>query len=249
MIVSDYLVESFPKIMDYDFTANVEKDFDRIADGELVWNEVVASLYGGFHEKVETMMEDRQFAHVERELGVDPADGKPVVARFGQFGAYVQKGEGDDRQSASLAKGQLIETITLQEALKLLEFPRRVGNYEGVDIFVMKGRFGPYVKYGDKNISLPRGADPQRIGQQECIRLVQEALSGANATPVIREFPEAGISVLQGRYGPYVKCGERNYRIPRGTDASLLTEEDCRRIIETAPEPGAAPKARRFKKK
>ncbi len=249
MIVSDYLVESFPKIMDYDFTANVEKDFDRIADGELVWNEVIATLYGQFHKKVETMMEDRQFAHVERELGVDPADGKPVVARFGQFGAYVQKGEGDDRQSASLVKGQLIETITLQEALKLLEFPRRVGNYEGVDIFVMKGRFGPYVKYGDKNISLPRGADPQRIGQQECIRLVQEALSGANATPVIREFPEAGISVLQGRYGPYVKCGERNYRIPRGTDASLLTEEDCRRIIETAPEPGAAPKARRFRKK
>ena len=249
MIVSDYLVESFPKIMDYDFTANVEKDFDRIADGELVWNQVVAGLYGDFHEKVESMMEDRQFAHVERVLGVDPADGKPVVARFGQFGAYVQKGEGDDRQSASLAKGQLIETITLQEALKLLEFPRRVGTYDGVDIVVMKGRFGPYVKYADKNISLPRGADPQRISQQECIRLVQEALSGASATPVIQEFPAAGISVLQGRYGPYIKYGERNYRIPRGTNAAILTEADCRKIIETAPEPGAAPRPRRFKKR
>jgi DNA topoisomerase-1 len=249
MIVSDYLVENFPQIMDYDFTANVEKDFDDIAEGEMVWNQVIAAFYGDFHKKVESMMEDRQYAHVERALGVDPSDGKPVVARFGQFGAYVQKGEGDDRQSASLAKGQLIETITLEEALKLLEFPRRVGEYEGVEIFVMKGRFGPYVKYGDKNISLPRGADPLRIDREECIRLVQETLSGAASTPVIREFPEAGISVLQGRYGPYVKYGERNYRIPRGTNAAALTEADCRKIIETAPEPGAAPKARRFKKR
>ena len=249
MIVSDYLVENFPQIMDYDFTANVEKDFDSIADGEMVWNQVIASFYGDFHKKVETMMEDRQFAHVERVLGVDPADGKTVIARFGQFGAYVQKGEGDDRQSASLAKGQLIETITLQEALKLLEFPRRVGSYEDVDIFVMKGRFGPYVKYGDKNISLPRGADPLRIGQEECLRLVQEALSGTPATPVIREFPEAGISVLQGRYGPYVKYADRNYRIPRGTDAAALTEADCRKIIESAPAPGVSAKPRRFKKR
>ena len=249
MIVSDYLVENFPQIMDYDFTANVEKDFDDIAEGEMVWNQVIAAFYGDFHKKVESMMGDRQYAHVERALGVDPSDGKPVVARFGQFGAYVQKGEGDDRQSASLAKGQLIETITLEEALKLLEFPRRVGEYEGVEIFVMKGRFGPYVKYGDKNISLPRGADPLRIDREECIRLVQETLSGAASTPVIREFPEAGISVLQGRYGPYVKYGERNYRIPRGTNAAALTEADCRKIIETAPEPGAAPKARRFKKR
>ncbi len=249
MIVPDYLVENFPQIMDYDFTANVEKDFDDIAEGEMVWNQVIAAFYGDFHKKVESMMEDRQYAHVERALGVDPSDGKPVVARFGQFGAYVQKGEGDDRQSASLAKGQLIETITLEEALKLLEFPRRVGEYEGVEIFVMKGRFGPYVKYGDKNISLPRGADPLRIDREECIRLVQETLSGAASTPVIREFPEAGISVLQGRYGPYVKYGERNYRIPRGTNAAALTEADCRKIIETAPEPGAAPKARRFKKR
>jgi len=249
MIVSDYLVENFPQIMDYDFTANVEKDFDSIADGAMAWNTVIASFYGDFHKKVESMMEDRQFNHVERELGVDPADGKTVIARFGQFGAYVQKGEGEDRQSASLAKGQLIETITLEEALKLLEFPRRVGDYENVDIFVMKGRFGPYVKYGDKNISLPRGADPQRISGEECIRLVQDALSGVSASPVIREFPEAGISVLQGRYGPYVKCGERNYRIPRGTDAASLTEADCRKIIEAAPEPGAAFKPRRFKKR
>ena len=249
VVVSDYLVENFPRIMDYDFTADVEKDFDSIAEGKKVWNDVISSFYGDFHKKVETTMSDGQYSHVERVIGVDPADGRTVIARFGQFGAYVQKGEGDDRQSASLAKGQLIETLTLEEALKLLEFPRRVGVYEGVEIQVLKGRFGPYIKYGDKNISLPRGADPLRISQEECAKLVQEALSGAAASPSIHEFEAAGISVINGRYGPYIKFDGRNYRIPRGTDAAALTEEDCRKIIAEAPAPDAAPKTRRFKKR
>ncbi len=246
MIVSDYLVENFPRIMDYDFTADVEKDFDRIAEGELVWNDVIASFYGDFHKKVDATMTDGQYSHVERVLGVDPSDGRTVVARYGQFGAYVQKGEGDDRQSASLAKGQLIETLTLEEALKLLEFPRRVGQYEGVDLLVLKGRYGPYLKYGDKNISLPRGADPLRISEEACIRLVQEAAAGPAAVPAIREFP--GIQVLSGRYGPYIKYEGRNYKIPRGRDAAALTEADCRQIIAEAPAPGTAPRTRRYKK-
>ena len=249
IVVSDYLVENFPSIMDYDFTATVEQDFDSIAEGKQVWNEVISSFYGDFHQKVDATMHDGQYTHVERVLGVDPADGRQVVARFGQFGAYVQKGEGDERQSASLAKGQLIETLTLEDALRLLEFPRRVGNYEGIDIQVLKGRFGPYLKYGDKNISLPRGADPLRISPEECIQLVKDAVSGASATPVIKEFEAAGISVLNGRYGPYIKFDGRNFRIPRGTDAAALTEEDCRRIIAEAPAPEAAARPRRFKKK
>ncbi|MBO7077802.1 MAG: type I DNA topoisomerase [Bacteroidales bacterium] len=249
IVVSDYLVENFPRIMDYDFTATVEQDFDSIAEGKQVWNEVISSFYGDFHQKVDATMHDGQYTHVERVLGVDPADGRQVVARFGQFGAYVQKGDGEDRQSASLAKGQLIETLTLEEALKLLEFPRRVGNYEGIDIQVLKGRFGPYLKYGDKNISLPRGADPLRISPEECIQLVKDAVSGASATPVLKEFEAAGISVLNGRYGPYIKYDGRNFRIPRGTDAAALTEEDCRRIIAEAPAPDAAARPRRFKKK
>ena len=248
LVVSDYLVENFPRIMDYDFTADVEQDFDRIAEGKMVWNEVIASFYGDFHKKVDASLHDGQFTHVERVLGVDPADGRTVVARFGQFGAYVQKGDGDDRQSASLAKGQLIETVTLEDALKLLEFPRRIGEYEGVDIQVLKGRYGPYIKYGEKNISLPRGVDPLRISQEECIRLVQDAVSGASATPVLREFEAAGIQVLNGRYGPYIKFDGRNFRIPRGTDVAALTEEACRKIIEAAPAPESAPKARRFRK-
>ncbi len=249
VVVSDYLVENFPRIMDYDFTADVEKDFDSIAEGKKVWNDVISSFYGDFHKKVEATMSDGQYSHVERVIGVDPADGRTVIARFGQFGAYVQKGEGDDRQSASLAKGQLIETLTLEEALKLLEFPRRVGVYEGVEIQVLKGRFGPYIKYGDKNISLPRGADPLRISLEDCSKLVQDAISGAAANPSIHEFEEAGISVVNGRYGPYIKYDGRNFRIPRGTDAAALTEEDCRRIIAEAPAPDAAPKTRRFKKR
>ncbi len=247
LVVSDYLVENFPRIMDYDFTADVEQDFDRIAEGKMVWNEVIASFYGEFHKKVDASLHDGQYTHVERVLGTDPADGRTVVARFGQFGAYVQKGDGDERQSASLAKGQLIETLTLEEALKLLEFPRRVGQYEGVDIVVLKGRFGPYIKYGDKNISLPRGVDPLRVSPDECVHLVQDAVSGASATPVLQEFAEAGIQVLNGRYGPYIKYGNRNFRIPRGTDVAALTEEACRKIIEAAPAPDAA-KPRRFKK-
>ena len=248
MIVSDYLVSNFPQIMDYDFTANVEKDFDSIAEGELVWNEVIASFYGDFHQKVEATLEDGQFSHVERVLGTDPADGRTVIARFGQFGAYVQKGEGDDRQSASLAKGQLIETLTLEEALKLLEFPRNVGRYEDADIVILKGRYGPYIKYGEKNISLPKGADPLRISLEQCTKLVQDALSGVSANQVLREFTEAGISVLNGRYGPYIKYDGHNFRIPRGKDAAALTLDECRQIIDQAPAPDAT-KTKRFKKR
>ncbi|MBQ9660806.1 MAG: type I DNA topoisomerase [Bacteroidales bacterium] len=247
MIVTDYLVENFPQVMDYDFTANVEKDFDEIAEGKLVWNEVIAKFYGKFHKRVDETLGDGQYSHVERVLGTDPADGKTVIARYGQYGAYVQKGEGEDRQSASLAKGQLIETITLGEALRLLEFPRLVGQYEGVDIQVLKGRYGPYIKYGDKNISLPRGADPLRISFDECVRLVHDAAAGTSSQAVISEF--GPVSVLNGRYGPYIKFDGRNYRIPRGVDAASLTEADCRKIIEEAPAADASPKARRFKKR
>jgi len=248
VVVSDYLVENFPRIMDYDFTADVEKDFDSIAEGKLVWNEVISNFYGNFHRKVETTMSNGQYSHIERVIGVDPADGRTIVARFGQYGAYVQKGDGEERQSASLSKGQLIETLTVEEAIKLLEFPRRVCTYEGIDIQVLKGRFGPYIKYGEKNISLPRGADPLRISAEECTQLVADALSGVSSSPIINDFEQAGIQVVNGRYGPYIKYDGRNYRIPRGTDAATLNEEDCRKIIAEAPAPDAA-KTRRFKKR
>ena len=147
MIVTDYLVGNFENILNYNFTAEVEKDFDKIAKGDMQWNSVIADFYGPFHKKVEETLSSREYSNVSRELGTDPKDGQPLVARFGQYGPYVQKGEGDNKQYASLAPGQLIESITLEEALKLFELPRNVGQYNGIDIICTTGRFGPYIKY------------------------------------------------------------------------------------------------------
>ena len=163
IIVTDYLVDHFADILDYDFTANVEKDFDEIAEGEKAWNSVIADFYSPFHRKVEESLEDKQYSRVSRVIGTDPETGETLTAKYGQFGAYVQKGEGENRQFASLAKDQLIENITLEEALKLFQLPRTVGQVEGVDVIVTKGRFGPYIKYGDRNVSLPRGTDPMKV--------------------------------------------------------------------------------------
>ena len=234
MIVTDYLVGHFPDILDYDFTANVEKDFDQIADGEKVWNSVIGEFYAPFHHKVEDVLGDRQYSKVSREIGIDPADGQMVVARFGQYGPYVQKGEGESRQFASLDKGQLIETITLEEALKLFRLPRRVGTFEDCDVVAMKGRYGPYIKHGDKIVSLPRGVDPLKVSLDECIRLLEEDRKKVPVNAVLKEFPGSGISILNGRYGPYIKKDGTNYRIPKGTDASALTEEACASIINNS---------------
>ncbi len=238
MIVSDYLVGHFPDILDYDFTANVEKDFDQIAEGEKVWNDVIGTFYSPFHHKVEEVLGDGQFSKVSREIGIDPSDGQMVVARFGQYGPYVQKGEGESRQFASLDKGQLIETITLDEALKLFSLPRNVGSFEGQDIIAMKGRFGPYIKHGDSIVSLPRGTDPLKVSLEECIGLLEESRKKTPANATLAEFAGSGISILNGRYGPYIKKDGANYRIPRGTDASKLTEADCLAIINNSKPTG-----------
>jgi DNA topoisomerase I, bacterial len=187
IIVSDYLVKNFETIMDYDFTANVEKDFDEIADGEKVWNETIAAFYKPFHQQVENVLTARDYSRVSRDLGTAP-DGSKVTAAFGKFGAYVQKGEGESRQFASLGKGQLIETLTLEEALKLFELPRTVGEYENVPIVATKGRFGPYLKWGERNIKLPRSADPLKITLEECVRLIGETPEQPAANPVIAQW-------------------------------------------------------------
>lgn len=233
MIVSDYLEENFPDIMDYDFTANVELALDSIAEGKLVWNSVISDFYGDFHKKIEETLNNGQYSHVERVLGVDPSDGKQVVAKFGQYGAYVQKGEGDDRQSASLAKGQRIENLTLEEALELFRLPRTAGQVDGVDVIVTKGRFGPYIKFGDRNISIPRGTDPLTISLERCEELIRKAESEPSGPQVIKEFSDAGISIINGRYGPYLKHDGKNYKLPKGCDAAALSEEECRKIVET----------------
>ena len=237
MIVTDYLVKNFETILDYGFTANVEKDFDQIAEGEQEWNTVISEFYGPFHTKVQETLSNREYSHISRELGTDPKDGQPLTARFGQYGPYVQKGEGENRQYASLAPGQLIESITLEEALKLFELPRNVGRYEGIDIICTKGRFGPYIKYGDRNISLPRGTDPLKIDLQSCISLIEESKEKKTGG-IIAEYKDSDIQVINGAYGPYIKHNGSNYKIPKDTDPSGLTEDKCKEIISSSEPTG-----------
>ena len=243
MIVTDYLVKNFPDILDYKFTATVEEDFDKIAEGELVWNNLISSFYTPFHESVKETLSNKEYSNVSRELGVDPKDGLPLVARFGQYGPYVQKGDGDNKQYASLAPGQLIESITLEEALKLFELPRNVGQHNGIDIICTKGRFGPYIKYGDKNVSLPRGTDPLKIDLASCIQLIEDSLNKKTGG-IIAEYTGSDIQVINGTYGPYIKHAGGNYKIPKGTDPATLTEDKCKEII-AASEPTGRKKRRK----
>ena len=243
MIVTDYLVKNFPQVLDYKFTANVEEDFDKVAEGELVWNSMIGDFYGPFHATVQETMNSREYSNVSRELGTDPSDGQLLVARFGQYGPYVQKGDGDKKQYASLAPGQLIESITLEEALKLFALPRIVGQLDGTDIICTKGRFGPYIKYGDKNVSLPRGTDPLKVDLQTCIKLIADSMNNTKGG-IIVEYKDSDIQVIDGNYGPYIKHAGSNYKIPKGIDASSLTEDKCKEIISSS-EPTGRKKRRR----
>ena len=243
IIVTDYLVKNFESILDYGFTANVEKDFDKIAEGELPWNSVISEFYSPFHGKVQEALSSKEYSNVSRELGIDPKDGQLLVAKFGQYGPYVQKGEGDHKQYASLAPGQLIESITLEDALKLFELPRTVGQHEGIDIICTKGRFGPYIKYGEKNVSLPKGTDPMTIDFDTCVKLITENAAKKTGA-VLAEYHDSDIQVIDGAYGPYIKHAGNNYRIPKGTETSALTEDKCKEIIANS-EPTGRKKKRR----
>ena len=237
MIVTDYLVKNFENVLDYSFTANVEKDFDQIAEGGQAWNSVISEFYAPFHDKIQETLSNREYSNVSRELGTDPKDGLMLTARFGQYGPYVQKGEGENRQYASLAPGQLIESITLEEALKLFELPRNVGQYEGIDITCTKGRFGPYIKYGEQNISLPRGTDPLKVDLDTCIKLIEDSRN-KKIGGIIAEYKDSDIQVIDGAYGPYIKHAGSNYKIPKGTDAATLTEDKCKEIIASSEPTG-----------
>lgn len=245
MIVTDYLEKYFTDIMDYDFTANVEKEFDQIASGNLVWNEVIGEFYSPFHKKVDEVLHDGNYSHVSKDLGTDE-EGNKIIAKFGKFGPYIQKGEGEKAQYASLGRDQLIENITLDEALKMFQLPRTVGQYNGVDVIALKGRFGPFLKYGDKNFSLPRGKDPLKVTLEECSTIIDEGLNKGAASSVMTEYPDNDIQIINGRYGPYIKHAGSNYRIPKGTDAATLTETACLEIINNSKPTEKV--RRRFKK-
>ena len=243
LVVTDYLVGNFTDILEYGFTAAVEEDFDKVAEGKMPWRKAIEVFYTPFHAHVNEVLADRTYSKVTREIGIAP-DGEKVIASFGKFGAYVQKGEGENRQSASLGKDQLIETLTLEEALRLLELPRKVGTLDGVDVIATKGKFGPYLKYGDKNVKLPRGKDPLTVTLEECAGIIREQAAQTPQQTVIAQFGD--ILVLQGRFGPYIKQGDSNFKIPSGKPAEALTEEDCKAIIANTQPTGKFRK--RFKK-
>ena len=233
IVVTDYLDENFQSIMDYGFTAKVEQDFDDIANGKKVWNKVIDDFYTDFHDTVEEKLSDRTHTNAERRIGIDPASGKVLIARMGRFGPLVQKGENDDpdKRYASMKKGQLIENITAEEAAKLFELPRIVGTYEGQPVTASIGRFGPYIKYGSSFVSLGKTYDPMLITEEEAIALIEESKQ-KESKKHIASFGD--IEVLNGRFGPYIKQGRNNYKIPKGTAPESLDEAACRAIIAKA---------------
>ncbi|MBQ7221876.1 MAG: type I DNA topoisomerase [Bacteroidales bacterium] len=235
IVVNDYLASNFQEILDYGFTAKVEEDFDKIAAGKLIWNNMIGKFYAPFHKKVEQTLEEKEYTHAERLIGVDPVSGKPLTARIGRFGPLVQKGAADDpeKQFASMKKGQLIESITLEEALRLFDLPRTVGKYNDQVITAAIGRFGPYIKVGSKFISLGKSLDPYTITEEQAVSLIQEDAQ-REEHKLIADFPESKIQVLNGRYGAYIKQGKKNYKIPRSKKAEQLTEKDCLEIIASS---------------
>lgn len=241
VLVTDFLEQTFPAIMDYGFTAKVETAFDKVAAGKLVWNKTVEDFYKPFHARVEETMKESAPMKSRKVLGTDPATGKTVIARMGRYGSVVQVGEDDDpdKRITGLERGQLIESVTLEDALRLFVLPRTLGEYNGQTVTCSKGKYGPYVKYGSSYVSLKRGQDPYTITLDTAVKLIGEH-EAQQKNKDIKSFPEAGIYVLNGRYGPYIKHAGGNCRIPKGTDPASLTEEQCRSIIESSVSKGPA---------
>lgn len=249
ILVTDFLSNNFESILDYGFTAKVEENFDKVAAGKLIWNELIKKFYDPFHLKVENTLKESAHTNAERHLGVDPASGKEIIVRLGKFGPLVQKGSNDDEQKqfASLQKGQLIESITLEEALKLFELPRKVGEFNGKDITAAIGRFGPYLRYDNKFISLGKVYDPRTIDENTAIDLIVDH-EKKEAEKFIANFEKEDIQILNGRFGAYIKHGGENYKIPKGVDAKSLDVEGCLEIISKVQPSGSKGRGKGVKK-
>ena len=236
MVVNDYLEEQFAPIIDYNFTANVEKEFDRIAEGDITWEKMIGDFYGPFHKMVDAAITTQTSKPREvRILGNDPKTGHVVKARIGRYGPMVEieGAEGEKSRFASLKKGQLIESITLEEALELFALPREVGELDGEKLVVGLGKYGPYVRYGKSFASLPKGDDPYTLTHDRAVEIVREhqAAAAAAHTP-LRSFAEdPDMLVKNGRYGAYIAYKGKNYRIPKGTKPEELTLEECLKIV------------------
>lgn len=249
ILVNKFLVQHFENIIDYNFTANVEKEFDEIAEGRTAWNQMIKTFYHTFHEQITQTTDNAGKFSGEKKLGIDPATGKNVFVKVGRFGPMVQIGdtESDDKpRFAGLRKDQSMDAITLEEALKLFEFPRLLGQYESKDLTVALGRFGPYVKHNNAFYSLSKTDDPASVTVERAIEII-EAKREKTSQSVIKEFDqEPDLKVLNGRFGPYITFKKKNFKIPKTTDASSLSLEDCLKIIEN---PDNTPKKRFVKRK
>ena len=254
MVVNDFLIEYFPDIMNYNFTAQVEKEFDDIADGDKQWKSVISAFYDKFSPAVNNAMTLKNEHKVgERILGTDPVSGKPVSVKIGRYGPIVQIGSADDDDKprfAQMKKGQTIETITLDEALELFRLPRTLGEFEGFEVSVGTGRFGPYIRHDKFYVSLSGVADPLTITLDEAIDLIRNKRE-SESKKVLKTFPgNPDMEVMNGRYGAYIAYQGSNYKIPRNMDPTTLTEEECQEIIKRQIEKtGSAPKRRIFKTK
>lgn len=251
MVVTDFLLRNFDAIMDYNFTANVEKHFDEIAEGKYVWNNMIRDFYEPFHQLIETTMQVSEKANGERYLGIDQESGKSVSVKIGRFGPLVQLGDttdgeqGEKPKFASLRPGQHLETITLEEALDLFKLPREVGSYEGKKVSAAIGRFGPYLSHNSQFVSLGKTDDPFVVTIERAIELI-EAKREKDRNALIKVFDEnPELRILNGRWGPYIALKKNNYKIPKGLVAQELTYQACLEIIEKAGEPKKAKKTRK----
>ena len=248
-VVNDFLTVSFPQVLDYTFTATIEKEFDEVAEGQKVWESVIDEFYTDFAPLIEqTMAVKQEYKVGERVLGTDPKSGRPVSVKIGRFGPVVQVGLASDTEKplfAQLKKGQSIDTLTLDEALDLFSLPRTLGQFEEMPVVVNTGRFGPYVQLGKQYVSLPAGTDPMLITFEEAVALIEKKrqFEQQRQIKIFAENPD--VEILNGRYGPYIAMGGKNYKIPTGTDPASLDLAACMEIIEKAADKPASPRRRK----
>ncbi len=234
-VVNNFLMQYFTDIMDYHFTARVERQFDEVAEGKKEWNKVIRDFYQPFHQQVENTLKTSEKQKGQRLLGTDPESGRNVYARIGRFGSMIQIGEAGQEEKprfASLRKDQSLDGIDLDEALELFRLPRKLGEYEGKEVMVATGRYGPYIRHGNQFISIPGSEDPLTISAGSAIQLIEEKKAEVRKN-IIREFEEApGLRIMQGRYGPYVTDGKNNYKLPKSKAPEDFNLDDVRKIIE-----------------
>lgn len=231
MVVTDFLKLHFASVMDYHFTAKIENEFDEIANGNRVWNKMLAEFYTPFHQLVDNTMENAERASGERELGLDPVSGKRIIARIGRFGPMIQIGDTDSDEKprfATLRNTQSIETISLEEALELFKLPLALGTYEGLDVSVNIGRFGPYVKFGEQFVSLPKGEEPLEVSLERAI----EVIKGKQVEDAaIAHYDGKPVTKGKGRFGPFIKWNDMFINIPRAYNFDTITEKECEELI------------------